>query len=195
MCSSGERKSDCRNCIIFMFFEREASVLFSVGELIVYGSMGVCRVEAVELRNVPGGGQGQFYVLQPVYQKCAVSTPVDNDKIVMRPIISREEADRLIDTIPNVHAEAYHNKVLRQLTEYYESIIKLYDCAKLIELLASIYDKKRICAQMKKKFGALDERYMKRAEDMLFGEFAAALGIERCEVARYISDRIGIALE
>ena len=168
--------------------------MFSVGELIVYGSMGVCRVEAVELRNVPGGGQGQFYVLQPVYQKCAVSTPVDNDKIVMRPIISREEADRLIDTIPNVHAEAYHNKVLRQLTEYYESIIKLYDCAKLIELLASIYDKKRICAQMKKKFGALDERYMKRAEDMLFGEFAAALGIERSAVSQYISDRIGGAL-
>ena len=65
------------------------------------------------------------------------------------------------------------------------------DCAKLIELLASIYDKKRICAQMKKKFGALDERYMKRAEDMLFGEFAVALGIDKNEVQAYISKRIG----
>ena len=169
--------------------------MFSVGELIIYGSMGVCRVEAVELRNLPNGGQGQFYILQPIYQKCAVSTPVENDKVVMRPIIGREEVDRLIDTIPHIHAEAYHNKVLRQLTEHYESIIKLYDCSKLIEMLLSLRDKKRICAEMKKKFGALDERYMKRAEEMLFGEFAAALEIERCEVLQYISGRIGGTLE
>jgi len=166
--------------------------IFAIGDLIVYGSMGVCCVEAVETRCLPkGGGEAQFYVLKPIYQTCSVSTPVDNDKIPMRPVISREEAERLIDTIPNVHAEAYHNKVLRQLSEHYESIIKLYDCAKLIELLLSTYDKKRLCAEQKKKFGAMDERYMKRAEDMLFGEFAVALGIEKSEVQDYITQRIG----
>ena len=154
--------------------------------------MGVCRVEAVETRVLPkGAGEAQFYVLKPIYQTCAVSTPVDNDKIPMRPVISREETERLIDAIPNVHAEAYHNKVLRQLSEHYENIIKLYDCAKLIELLLSTYDKRRLCAQQKKKFGAMDERYMKRAEDMLFGEFAVALGIDKNEVPGYIIQRIG----
>lgn len=154
--------------------------------------MGVCRIEAVETRVLPKGtGEAQFYVLRPVYQTCSVSTPVDNDKIIMRPVISREEAEHLIDTIPNVHAEAYHNKVLRQLSEHYEAIIKLYDCAGLIELLLSTYDKRRQCAQQKKKFGAMDERYMKRAEDMLFGEFAVALGIDKNEVPDYIIRRIG----
>lgn len=154
--------------------------------------MGVCRVEAVETRVLPkGAGEAQFYVLKPIYQSCSVSTPIDNDKIPMRPVISREEAESLIDTIPDVRAEAYHNKVLRQLSEHYESIIKLYDCAKLIELLLSTYDKRRLCAQQKKKFGAMDERYMKRAEDMLFGEFAVALGIDKNEVPGYITRRIG----
>ena len=154
--------------------------------------MGVCRVEAVETRVLPkGAGEAQFYVLMPIFQRCSVSTPIDNDKIPMRPVISREEAENLIDTIPDVRAEAYHNKVLRQLSEHYESIIKLYDCAKLIELLLSTYDKRRLCAQQKKKFGAMDERYMKRAEDMLFGEFAVALGIDKNEVPGYIIQRIG----
>lgn len=154
--------------------------------------MGVCRVETVETRVLPkGAGEAQFYVLKPIYQTCSVSTPVDNDKILMRPVISREEAERLIDTIPNVHAEAYHNKVLRQLSEHYEAIIKLYDCAGLIELLLSTYDKRRQCVRQKKKFGAMDERYMKRAEDMLFGEFAVALGIDKNEVPDYIIRRIG----
>jgi len=160
--------------------------------LIVYGSMGVCRVEAVETRVLPkGAGEAQFYVLKPIYQTCSVSTPVDNDKIIMRPVISRDEAENLIDTIPNIHAEAYHNKVLRQLSEHYESIIKLYDCAKLIELILSTYDKRRLCVRQKKKFGAMDERYIKRAEDMLFGEFAVALGIDKNEVQSYITRRIG----
>ncbi len=170
--------------------------MFSIGELIVYGSMGVCRVEAIEERTVSkDGGTVLFYLLQPIYQSCAVSTPVDNGKIPKRPVIDREEAERLIDTIPNVHAEAYHNKVMRQLSEHYENIIKSYDCAKLIEMLLSVYDKRKLCVQQKKKFGAMDERYMKRAEEMLFGELAVALGIERSEVSGYIARRIGRPFE
>ena len=168
--------------------------MFAVGDMIIYGSMGVCRVEAVEQRQQPKGGEQSFYILKPIYQTCSVSTPVDNDKVLMRPVISREEAERLIDTIPSVHAEAYNNKVLRQLSEHYESIIKHYDCAELIELTMSIHTKKINCEEQKKKFGALDERYLKRAEDMLFGELAVALGIERKEVQNYIEQRIGASM-
>lgn len=164
--------------------------MFGIGDLIIYGSMGVCRVETIEQRKLPKGGEQAFYILKPLYQTCSVSTPVDNDKVFMRPVISREEAHRLIDAIPGVRAEAYNSKVLRQLSEHYETIIKHYDCAELIELTMSIYAKKRMCEEQKRKFGALDERYMKRAEDMLCGELAVALGIERQEVQPYIEARI-----
>lgn len=165
--------------------------MFEPGDMIIYGSMGVCRVETVEQRSLPKGGTQEFYVLKPIYQTCSVSTPVDNEKVLMRPVISREEAERLIDAIPGIHAEAYNNKVLRQLSEHYENIIKRYDCAELIELTMSIYAKKRLCEEQKRKFGALDERYMKRAEDMLYGEMAVALGIERQDVQAYIAKRVG----
>ena len=42
-----------------------------------------------------------------------------------------------------------------------------------------------------KKLGLVDERYMKRAQDMLHGEFAVALGIERNEVPGYIESKLG----
>jgi CarD family transcriptional regulator len=54
----------------------------------------------------------------------------------------------------------------------------------------SLYDKRREVANEKKKFGAVNERFMKRAEDLLFGELGAALGIPRDEVPDYISSRI-----
>lgn len=165
--------------------------MYEPGDLIIYGSMGVCRVEEIETKKLPkGGGEQTFYVLMPVYGSCRVSTPVDNGKVFMRPVIDREEAERIIDSIPGIHAEAYNNRVLLQLSEHYESILKQYDCAELVELTMSIHAKKQQAEEQKRKFGALDERYMKRAEDMLFGELAVALNIEKSAVPGYIAERL-----
>ena len=160
--------------------------MFSVGELIAYGNTGVCRIESIESDKA-----GQRYVLRPLYQSCTISLPVDSPKDFMRPLISKDEAMSLIDSIPGVSAEPYHNKVMRQLTEHYESALKNYTCESLVELTASIYAKKLQAERERRKFGAIDERYMKRAEALLFGEFAAVLDIPREAVRAFISERLG----
>ena len=43
------------------------------------------------------------------------------------------------------------------------------------------------------KVTATDARYLKTAEDNLYGEFAMALGIEKNEVEEFIEKRIGAA--
>ena len=43
----------------------------------------------------------------------------------------------------------------------------------------------------KKKLGAIDERFMKEGEALLFGELAAALDILPNEVPQYIQKRLG----
>lgn len=166
--------------------------MYEIGDLILYGNTGVCRVVGVEARK---GSKGEpervYYALEPLYQTCTISTPADNDRIFMRPIISKEEAERLIDLIPTIQAEAYHNRAMRELTEHYEAALRTYDCEDLIEMTMSIYAKKQDMESQKRKFGALDERFMKRAEDLLFGELAAALGIPRDAVPGYITSRVG----
>ena len=44
--------------------------MFQKGDLIVYGNMGVCRVEAVEApAGLPGAGEKKlYYKLDPVYE-------------------------------------------------------------------------------------------------------------------------------
>lgn len=166
--------------------------MYQIGDMIHYGSTGVCRVENIKTQNLPGVKKDQlFYILKPLYQDCTISSPVDNKKVFTRPIISKEEANRIIDTIPNVKAEAYHSRVLRDLAEHYEAAFASHSCEDLIELTMSIYAKKKYMEQQKRKFGAVDERFMKRAEDMLFGELAAALEINKENVQEYISNRIG----
>lgn len=89
--------------------------MYQVGELIVYGGTGVCRVEAVETPQQRGPEAGrQYYLLKPLYQDGTIRIPVDS-KVFMRPVISRQEAEALLDAIPGMHAEACHERNFTQL--------------------------------------------------------------------------------
>jgi CarD family transcriptional regulator len=165
--------------------------MYQVGDLILYGSTGVCKVADITTQELAGKDKKQlFYVLEPLYQNCTIFTPVNTTKIFMRPIISEDEAERLIDMIPTIRTEAYHNRDLNQLAEHYKVSLSKHDCSDLIELSMSIYAKKQFAEQQKRKFGVVDEKFMKRAEDLLFGELAAALNIPKDQVPEYIAERV-----
>jgi len=163
--------------------------MYQVGDYVIYGNTGVCEITEIKPLAYLGSEQ-LYYILTPVFQNCTISTPVENRKVFMRPVISKEEAEQLIDRIPSIHAQAYHSSVLRQLTDHYEALLETHDCETLVELTMSIYSKKRCVEEQKRKFGAIDERFMKRAEDLLFGELSVALGIPKEAVVDYISARV-----
>ena len=161
--------------------------MFQPGDLVVYGRTGVCRVERIERER----GQ-DFYALTPLYHSCNILTPV-NGKIFMRPVISKEEALRLIDQMPSMEVEPWQSGALREMNERYQAIVATHECEDLIELVMSIYAKKKNAEQEKRKFGAADERFMKEGKALLHGELAVALDIPVDRVPGYISDRLAEA--
>lgn len=164
--------------------------MYNIGELIVYGSTGVCRVTDI-IEHAENGKR--FYTLKPLFQTCVISAPVGSDKVFMRPVITHDEALALIDGIPTVEAEIFHSRVTRQLTEHYEAALKRHSCGDLVRLTKSIHLKKVEAEAQKKKLGAVDERYMRRAEDLLFGELSVALNIPKEDVHDFIFKRVGAA--
>lgn len=166
-------------------------MMYQTGDLIVYGSTGVCKVREIKEQSFPTTGEKRlYYVLAPLSGDCVISAPVDSDKVFMRPIISREEAERIIERIPHIHVQVFYSRVSRELSEHYEAILKSHNCDSLLELTMSIYAKKQALLSSKRKFGAVDERFLRRAEDLLFGELAAALDISRDRVQDYIASRV-----
>ena len=163
--------------------------MYKPGDRIIYGSTGVCRVKEITTPDFEKDKSRKYYALEPVYQDGVIYTPVDT-KVFMRPVISREEAHDLIDQIPTMQTEAYHNNVLRELEEHYNEYLKSHDCGDLLELGRSIYMKRKELLSQHRKFGAVDERFMKRAEDLLYGELAVALDIEKNKVEAYIAERV-----
>ena len=167
--------------------------MYQQGDLILYGGTGVCRVAEIVKRKAGRlEPERQYYVLEPLYQKGTITTPVDNDKVFTRPVITKDEAMALIDQIPNMEAKAYHNQNLQQLENYYRAQMGGHDCLSLLRVTMSAYRKKVEREQRKQKFGAVDRRYMERAEDLLYGELAVALGIERDSVQSFIAQRLAV---
>ena len=164
--------------------------MYQIGDLIVYGGEGVCRVEEIGVPKISGvNKQRQYYTLKPLYREGKIYAPVDTE-MFMRPVISREDADALILRIPEIEPEIYENSNLRFLNEYYQTHLQNYTCEGLLQLIRNTHAKRELMLSRGKKLGLVDERYMKRAQDMLHGEFAVALGIERSEVAQYIADTL-----
>ena len=79
--------------------------MFGKGELIMCGGHGVCRVIDITGNPIERSDRNKkYYVLEPVFEKAStIYTPVDNDKIVMRRIMNREEGFPLRETCIYFH--------------------------------------------------------------------------------------------
>lgn len=165
--------------------------MFHPGELVVYGTTGVCRVEEITRPNLTGADRNrQYYLLKPLFQDGVIYAPVESAKVPIRPVISAEEAEALIDLIPTVQAEACRAPTLQALAQHYQAAVRSHNCRDLLELMMSIYAKRQQAEAQKRQLGMVDERYMKQAERLLYGELSIALGIPFDEVQPYIARRV-----
>ena len=164
--------------------------MFQIGDLVVYGGEGVCRVLDIGIPDIPGlEFDSPYYTLKPLYRDGKTFTPV-NTNVFMRAVISKEEAQDLIRQIPEIDPDPFVESNLRLLSEHYEETIQAYDCAGLIRLIQAVYSKGVTAVENRKKLGQIDERYRRRAEDLLHGELAVALDIPKDNVKDYIEESV-----
>ena len=132
--------------------------MYSVGDKIMYGGTGVCVIEDITMVKLSGMDKPrQYYTLRPLYQSGTIQTPVDSDKIPIRPVMSRSEAEELVDGIPRITASICYEKNLSALRNHYQQQLSSFECRDLIRMTKSIYAKKKD-AESRQKHGAGDDR-------------------------------------
>ena len=164
--------------------------MFEIGELIIYGGNGVCRVEKIGPIDTGMGTKGRmYYTLNPLKNKDSrIFTPVDNEKVIMRPTMTKEDALALIDQIQNVET-LWIGDERRRETEYKEAVRKC-DCREYVKIIKTIYLRKEARLADGKKVTAVDERYYAIAEENLYGELAVALGMDRDQTKTFVEQRV-----
>lgn len=165
--------------------------MYQKGELIVYGSTGVCRVEDIGPLKGAGGVKGtrEYYTLSPLFGSGIIYTPADTN-IFMRPVLSREQVEQLIDRLPELEEKEVDVSNLRALTEHYHAAFESHQCEDLLRLIKALYQRGQRTVRQGRRQGLTELSYRKRAEELVHGEFAVALGIDYDQVPGYIASRI-----
>lgn len=165
--------------------------MFEKGEMVFYKNIGVCEVEDITSLDFAMDTNQKYYVMRSVFKNGINYLPVDGDVENIRTIMSKEEAEELINKIPEIDVDAILDLPIKEMTEYYEEKINTGNPEDILELLLSIDKKKEFLADEKKKFGAIDDNYLKKSMDMLFEELAAALGLPKDKIFPYIKEKTG----
>lgn len=164
--------------------------MFAVNDHIVYGNHGVCKVENIGTVALAMADKDKlYYTLRPVYKnEAVVYAPVENPKSVIRPVLTKEDADKLIEEIPSLESVWIGNEKEREAQ--YKAALRSCDCRELIRIIKALYHRKMDRIRDGKKVTVVDERYFKQAEDQLYGELAFAMNMERGQVGEYLNARI-----
>ena len=169
-------------------FGKEVYKVFSVGEYVVHGNDGVCKVEAVE----PMSGSGSdriYYTLVPVYSKGSkLFVPTDSTKVITRAVISKNEVNQLMDEWEDIELLSVENDKKRE--EVYKQALRSCDCRQWVKLIKTSYQRNQIRMENGKKATTSDERYLHMAQENLFGEVAIPLEMSRGEAEEYFIGKV-----
>lgn len=161
--------------------------MFSVGEYVIYGYEGVCRIERIGFPQVSGLDKSkQYYTLTPHYRSGTIYAPVDG-RVVMRPLISHEELDALLaqlKTLPLLEGVPENSRLAG---DYYRAILAEHDCTMLIRLCKTLHARQAQRQLVRKSVSSTEMRHWKTAEEMIEAEFGFVLGVPPQEVGSYIT--------
>lgn len=165
--------------------------MYRIGDLVIYGNNGVCKVEMIGTPDIFGVDKSKlYYTLNSLYYNERIYTPIDTN-VFIRPVITNIEAQQLISHIPLINEGVCSDSSLRAVEDYYKELLKTHDCYDLLKLIKTINVKNKLAIEQGKKPGQIDERYIRIAEDLLNGEFAVALGIPKESVKSYLEEKAG----
>ena len=164
--------------------------MFEIDKIVIYGTNGACRI--ADIRNETFGDEEKlYYVLNPVSDAdSTIYVPVNNPKSVskMKAILTKEEVFNLIHSMPQEPIIEEMNSKVRK--EIFTQIIKDGDRKDLIKLIKTVYEKKKEREKAGKKVWASDESALKKAERILYEEFAVVLNLKYDEIMPLIRSEL-----
>lgn len=162
--------------------------MFDVGDYIVYGQNGICQVVDITHPDISGADNSRlYYVLVPEKtRESRLFCPADNDKIVLRKVVTADEARSILDDAKELEPMSIANDRLRD--DSYRQVLRNGDLRLWVQFIKALMLRKREREDSGKKITATDERYLKIAEEGLCSELAIATGENKDEIKKYIID-------
>ena len=151
--------------------ETPVAPLFAVGDTVMHASEGICTV---------------LEILKPEMEKSSstVYMPVSRGNEVLRRLLTRSDIDALIAQsrlLPSLWIED-----AKQRRDAFHAVLSSCDYARMMRMIAEIYEHNTLRLAEGKKPCAADENIREEAEKLLHQEFSHVLGLSSEETVAYI---------
>lgn len=163
--------------------------MFQIGDQVLYGIHGVCRIIALESRRVDRRNI-EYYVLEPVDQHGAqFYVPTQNQAAVskLRPVMTKEELNELLthDACNGTWIADENQRKLR-----YKELITSGDRKALLQMVYCLHRHRKEQEEAGKKIHLCDQNFLKDAEKLLNSEFSLILNMSERDVAAYVQNAL-----
>lgn len=164
--------------------------MFQIGDRVLYGIHGICRVTAQEEQRVDKK-RVSYLVLEPEGQPGArYLVPMNNAAAMgkLREMLSREELDELLSS-EDVRADGWISDENRR-KEAYRELITAGNRTKLLQMVHALYRHKSSQLAAGRKVHLCDDNFLRDAEKLLSSEIAAVMQLEPDEAKRYLREKL-----
>ena len=164
--------------------------MFNIGDLLFYGTNGVCRVSEICSSPFDSSDPRSFYKLAPIAENTSlvIYTPVDNTQVIMRSLISKEEAEALLARIPEIEKIAV--AVEKHRKEAYRETIREGDPEGFVKIIKTVRARRELFRRTRRRVPDLDNDFEHTAKTCLYGELSTVLGICREEIHRIVTEGV-----
>lgn len=164
--------------------------MFQIGDLLFYGTNGVCRVSEICSSPFDPTDTRSFYKLAPVSDNSSlvIYTPVNNLQVVMRPLISREEAEELLSRLSVI--EKITVTIEKHRKDAYREAIRDGAPEGFVRIIKTVRARRELFKKTRRRIPDLDNDFEYTAKNCLYGELSAVLGMAREDIHRIVSESI-----
>ncbi|MBE6810673.1 MAG: hypothetical protein E7521_06420 [Ruminococcaceae bacterium] len=163
------------------------SDLFKIGDTVVYGAQGICKIDCIETKQI-GRQKQDYYVLKPIFnQNTSVFVPVDNEVLTAKMLsaLTKAQINDLAKKVTNIEIIKANDE--NQKREFYKSILSSGNREQLISLIKTVRLERDTRREAGKKLNISDEQTLRKAETLLYNEIAFVCGVEPDEAKNIIN--------
>ena len=158
--------------------------MFKIGEVVVH-KRDICKITDI-VKNYRDGVD--FYTLVSIGDaSLKIHTPVINDRDALRPIMSKKEAEALINSIPDVEPVTFTTAASGN---EYKALIDSGCHTDLIRAIKTAYMRQEDRRNNKQRTNENDKIYFRLAERILYSELSASLGVPYEDTKQIVADRV-----
>ena len=160
--------------------------MYQIGQEVMYGIHGVCRIIDIEIKTVDRQ-KIPYFVLEPLdYPGTRYYIPTENPAALakLHPVLTRQQAEELLSTCDASCSEWISDENQRKLR--YRELLHGSDRRSLLVMVHTLYLHRKAQEEQGKKFHQCDEGFLRDAQKLLCSEFSLALGLSGAETDEYL---------